>query len=255
MWWTCWCSCLYASLLIATSSTEAFGGIVVPSLRSWTRVANYAHRQVAVVPSSRLSASFQIPMEEDDDDFDDVLAVGGDPGFLLSTTNKDMAQDESLNAEALGGDPWFATADEHDEHFDQILEDGGDPSFLDDASVRTPTEAPPISQESRPLDSKPHHSSERQHALDVLSSLALPSVMDPLSAAPPDPNSHLPVESPSDVDSTVEAVEEVEAVGGDPWFLTRVGSNGQTIECTEHADRVADVESMGGDPFFLEEED
>jgi hypothetical protein len=199
------------------------------------------------------------PMDDDDDDdssivdeMDDVLrqveAAGGDASFLSQPPASQGDDHENPVDEilAMGGDPFFLSTnsdddsgdmidgDNEDSAFDEILAVGGDPFFLQDSEEAAAAASSSSSTTNKMKDN------------------ATPEVLDmdqDDSLSPMKMLSEIAALSASDIES-----------GGAMNILQGIGKDEDNLNDSpdSEADRLEEIEAMGGDPFFLdlpEEED
>lgn len=153
------------------------------------------------------------PNWDDDNEVDEILALGGDP-FFLSESDGSLTNNES-----------------EDEAYDEMLELGGDPFFLQDKSV-APSNAGAMKANvsSKKIDATPEKIGTDPEE-KIISPMELLSQISALSAASPNLSggamgtlqqlgeSNLGGHSDNDNNDQPDLWEEIESMGGDPSFL------------------------------------
>ena len=165
-------------------------------------------------------------------------AAGGDPFFLPDIRESQPPTMDDSDEEEEGFDNSFDLVDE-------LEAMGGDPSFLEEAPA---------------MSSPPPPSSSAFSARDLLSLGRDPTI---LKHGPPQPQPAIDVEELEAMAGDPSFLDDIAEVGGDPSFLVggNLGpaKNDQpyyTAMEGESFDSLRDeVEALGGDPFFLVDDD
>lgn len=186
---------------------------------------------------------------------DEIEAMGGDP-FFLSGHDDSLAM-ECQELEKTGGDPFFLL-DANDEIGMEKLQ-----ASMAMSEVLSDRDSDSNVSPALPLDEKgaqtPLDNNHRELALSILSGIAMSQQTDthvnqgqgswktsPFLSS----SSSIPHDEPVQSDNNKQH-EEVEAMGGDPFFLPTNEREGNNNEDPIFDSRAFEVESMGGDPFFL----
>ena len=189
----------------------------------------------------------------DESELDEVLAIGGDPFFLFDGINNECWKDKLADAEkddeehmevlALGGDTFFLQDDDNavsakvENHFSVEIrsdDDDGDLSSMDRLSQKTAA----LSMGQNQVDVRQTHeqSDSRLLSIEMLSQVAALSANQnqggwatgDLRLLGKTDSDH----GGSSPDSATDMFEELEEMGGDPFFLDVPGNKEESVEAS-----------------------